>query len=900
MGSVFKARHARLGRMVALKVLPAEMMQHGPSVARFEREMQAAGQLQHPNVVQAFDAGDVDGIPYLVMEFVDGENLQQYVERRGPLPITESCRFIQEAAEGLGAAHAIGLIHRDIKPLNLFITHNGQLKILDLGLARFVQEDLHSLGLTGKGDCFGTVDYMPPEQWEDAHDCDSRSDLYALGCTLYFVLTGQPPFSGDGYSTVPSKMRGHMNAAPPDLRSIRPDVPEGLALIGRKLLAKQPAKRFQSAAELVDALSEWSGEAADLPDHSARKSTGKRRATSHRRYQLVGITTGICVLGGVLFLMLGDGLVPRVQQDQAPPAETASSENPESSTQIVEESAPDSRMPEELEVAAVEPTTTAAEPTIVAADPTATESKSTESTGADTTPGDSDTMPAKSNTTPTESKPIPIESSATPTVASPPEKDNVPTEPTQPPVEIKRTVVISSEPPGANIFLNDEMLGIETDAEYELAPGRYRLRLATIEYLDPPEREVVIEAGEGKQVLKSIKLEPLLIEDADYDRGTELFWGTGEQVDQAAGISFLLKAAERKHPLAMAHVASFYFLGNHQQVSKDREKAARLVQRARPRLEKLASNGDARAQQLLGQIYNYGIGVQQDQTRAVEWFRKAADQDCAIAQGNLGSSYEHGQGVNQDNAEAAVWFRKAADQNLALAQNHLGWMYQHGVGMTKDSVEAAEWYRKAAEQNLALAQNNLGLMYQYGYGVSKNPAEAAVWYRKAAEQDFASAQNHLGLMYQHGTGVTKDLAEAIKWFRKAAEQDFAAAQGNLGLSYEQGLGVDQDHAEAVAWYRKAADQNLALAQNNLGRMYQQGLGVKKDAAEAVVWYRKAADQDHSLGQFNLGWMYQTGQGVDKDPAEAINWYRKVIANPNAGQKEKKTATERITALSKKP
>ena len=746
MGSVFKARHSRLGRLVALKVLPAEMLQHRPSVARFEREMHAAGQLQHPHVVQAFDAGDFGGIPYLAMEFVDGENLQQYVDRQGPLPISEACRLVQEAAAGLGAAHEIGLIHRDIKPLNLLVTRSGQLKILDLGLARFVQEDLHGLGLTGTGDCFGTVDYMPPEQWEDAHKCDSRTDLYALGCTLYFTLTGLPPYSGDHYPTVPSKMRGHLHASPPDLRLIRPDVPDALAVLCQKLLAKQPAKRLQSATELVDALSEWSSVAADPLRISPDKSRGTKRVATHRRNQLIAIAIGICVLGCLIFLIQGYGFVPHIRQESSPREETATGKSLESSEKADKELAPVSPKRDEI------------------------------------------------------ASPV---STMTTTVANSPGDVNVSPKPPAAPVDIKRTVVISSEPPGANIYVNDQMLTVKTNAEYDLAPGRYRLRIVATAFIDPPETEVLIESGEGKQVLKQVKLEPLVVYDSDYVRGTALFWGIGTQIDQAEGINCLLKAAELNHPLAMAYVAGFYQLGNHQQVSKDREEAARWAERARSRLEKLAANGDSQAQRLLGQIYSHGIGIPQNQALAVELFRKAADQNLSMAQANLGSCYEHGHGVVQDHVEAAAWFRKAADQNLALAQSNLGRMYQQGLGVTKDPVEAVVWYRKAADQNFALAQNHLGWMYQHGAGVAKDPVEAVKWYRKAADQDLPLAHNNLGSMFQHGLGVAKDLVEAVAWYRKAAEKNLPLGQSNLGWMYQHGLGVAKDPVEAVTWYRKA-------------------------------------------------------------------------------------------------
>ena len=195
------------------------------------------------------------------------------------------------------------------------------------------------------------------------------------------------------------------------------------------------------------------------------------------------------------------------------------------------------------------------------------------------------------------------------------------------------------------------------------------------------------------------------------------------------------------------------------------------------------------------------------------------DQGHANAQNNLlGVMYEEGIGVAQDYAEAVKWYRKAADQGDVGAQNHLGVMYDNGKGVNKDYAEAAKWYRKAAEQGHPFAQNNLGAMYGNGQGVNKDDAEAAKWYRESAEQGHARGQYNLGVMYDNGQGVNKDDAEAAKWYRKAAEQGYELGQFNLGLKYDNGQGVNKDYAEAAKWYRKAADQGHARAKKALKKL----------------------------------------------------------------------------------
>lgn len=258
MGAVFKARHTKLGKLVALKILPPHVMSRGDALARFEREMLAVGSLQHPNIVQAHDAGDVGGVHYLSMEFVEGQDLQKVVQDKGPMSVVNASKAIRQAAQGLAAAHKLGLVHRDIKPSNLFVTkQTGQIKILDMGLALLSQEQVPA-ALTSTGQCFGTPDYMAPEQWSDAHTCDGRADLYSLGCTLFYLLVGHPPYPTETHRSAANKMKGHVMDPAPDLRAARPDVPEELDAIYRRLMAKLPEDRFESASELADALAPFS------------------------------------------------------------------------------------------------------------------------------------------------------------------------------------------------------------------------------------------------------------------------------------------------------------------------------------------------------------------------------------------------------------------------------------------------------------------------------------------------------------------------------------------------------------------------------------------------------------------------------------------------------------------
>ena len=254
MGTVYKAWHTELERMVALKVLSKDLMHDESAVARFRREMKAVGRFDHPNIVRAHDAREIDGTYFLVMEYVDGMDLSELVARTGPLPVADACELVRRAACGLQCAGECGLVHRDVKPSNLILGADGQLKILDLGLARIHAVQPAAEAMTAVGQVMGTPDFMAPEQVNDSHAVDIRADVYSLGCTLYMLLAGHPPFVGSQYGTAFEKMVAHTRDSIPPIRSIRPEVPKRLAAVTEQALAKPVDERPATPARLAESL----------------------------------------------------------------------------------------------------------------------------------------------------------------------------------------------------------------------------------------------------------------------------------------------------------------------------------------------------------------------------------------------------------------------------------------------------------------------------------------------------------------------------------------------------------------------------------------------------------------------------------------------------------------------
>jgi tetratricopeptide (TPR) repeat protein len=306
MGTVFRAVHRRMNRVVALKVLPPQLTKKQVAVERFQREVETAAQLTHPNIVTAYDADEAQGIHFLVMEYVEGTNLAEHVAGHAPLPLEDALNVVLQTAEGLSYAHERGIVHRDVKPANLIRDAAGTVRILDVGLARIHEalapedrpgDPLANPSLTQAGSFVGTIDFMAPEQSRDPRAVDLRADVYGLGCTLYFLLTGTPVYP---LATVEARLRAHQSQDIPSLRRAGLDVPDRLDAALRRMLAKKPEDRFGSMREVITAL------------------VVCRKAKRRRRAGVIGVGAALLVV----LLLLTAVALPR-NDPSLPPQEQA-------------------------------------------------------------------------------------------------------------------------------------------------------------------------------------------------------------------------------------------------------------------------------------------------------------------------------------------------------------------------------------------------------------------------------------------------------------------------------------------------------------------------------------------------------------------------------------------------
>ena len=891
MGIVFKCRDQVSHVEYALKTVPPELVLDAEAMEDVLENFQLVHGLKHPNIagVDFLDRDEL-GSFFLIMEYAPGITLSQWIKqkwRNGKPELGEVAGIVKQIAAALDFAHSQHILHRDIKPTNIMVAGNGQVKVLDFGLASKVRNTLTAMSIN-PANTSGTPSYLAPEQFKGRYPTPA-ADQYALGVLAYQMLSGHLPFDSDDYNVLRSAV---VNEAPEEIEGLPEEVNQSLL----RVLNKDPKLRYASCIEFADELAN-----PNRMEKPAEKKIITRGHDDHaERNKLV---------------------------------EEQNRENPENLYQkgMTDYNQGNSASAVEAFRKAAEQGHSAAQFSLgycclyghgVTRDYAETVKwfrKGAERGHADAQcwlgecyyngigVGKNVVEAVKWFRKAAEQGHTRGQILLGNCYCSGIEGNKADA------VVWFRKAAEQSDPVAqymlGNCYKNGQ--GVNTDEleavkwyqkAAEQGNASAQCALGECFYFGSGVDRDYVEAVNwfrkaaepDNSVLDRVVLGEGVLSDriegndrAKFMLGECYYNGLGVNKDPKEAVKWYRKAMKQGNADAQFALGNCYYSGNG--VSQDPDEALKWYHKA-------AEQGHAAAQYTLAEKYY----LKEDDANAVKWYRKAAEQGHADAQYELAECYNNGLGIDKDNAEAVKWYRNAAEQGHAAAQYELAECYRVGllVGTDEDKAEyeawAAEWYRKAAEQGYVAAQYMVGKCYDNGFGIDEDKVEALKWYREAAEHGHADAQYRLGVCYYTGNSVTIDYAEAVKWFREAAGQGHfeamshleiaellsnaqngdAESQYKLANAYETGEGLKQDYVEAAKWYRKVAEQGNVVAQYVLGKLYKNGKGVKQDYAEAAKWYRKAAEQGYPDAQQDLGTLYKNGKGVKQDYAEAGKWFRK--------------------------
>jgi TPR repeat protein/tRNA A-37 threonylcarbamoyl transferase component Bud32 len=806
MGAVYLAEHTLMDEPRALKFLSPELSKDQAFTSRFLREVRTLRQVRHKSVV---DCGDLeraeDDSLFFSMEYVNGPDLRSFLQvAPKPFDVGLALSITRGIAEGLGAAHAKGMVHRDIKPENILMAQergDWVPKIADFGI---VATKENSSVYTRTGGTLLTMAYAAPEQWRGtpAAELDGRTDLYALGGVLFEMLAGRTAFQAENYE---GWARQHQNSAPVAPSTLRPELANwnGLDALVLGLLDKNPEKRPKDVDLVLSLLDQVQCVCSDtqrvtqLDSKSALNGSTATKGPKSSWNRRIGLLTAGLILTAAAawyglhqFQQRASSVLPQPQSTQS-----------------------ETEKPESVQSQPVSPST------LQPSNPKATSNQ--------------------------EPKPTQIEAQKPPA-----QPQNIP----QMTKEADALYNQKRYAEAAPIYDRTCAGGQGTDCNrlatmYERGDGvaKDNSQAGTL-YA----KACFAGIGEGCDALIPMYAKRILTAQ-DVSRIDALFSnscdagnphgcnGLGFIYEQGAGVSrdlsraFSLysKACDSNEARGCLNLAAMYANGNG--VTRDFARAATLY-------SKSCDGGYALACANLGYGYENGIGVARDSSRAAVLYSKACDAGIAVGCGNLGVLYGGGNGVAKDTSRAVALSTRACDLGYALSCFNLGILYQNGNGATKDTPRAADLYSKACDGAVEKACFNLGLMYEKGVGVSRDYSRAANLYGKACDAGDVLGCSSLGYLYGSGNGVTKDIQRASALYTKACDGGVSISCTNLGFIYANGDGVPKDFPRAIQLFSKSCDSGEGRGCANLGYMYATASGVTKDIGRAKQLFDKGCSK----------------------------------------------------------
>lgn len=906
MGSVCLAEDTKLdNKLFAIKMLPSHLVFDKRAYMQLQKEALVAMQLVHPNIVQICDFAETNGTPFLVMDYVEGQTLDDYIADKGTLTEDETVRLLTPVADALDYAHGEGVVHRDIKPANVMIRKDGRPFILDFGIAREIQETMTRV--TGKLSS-GTLLYMSPEQLNGEPPSPAQ-DVYSFAVMVYECLKGEPPF-----------VRGQLEHQ--ILNKQPPTLPQGISSILAEAvmrgLAKKNTERPTSCCEIIGFRESGSGNASNnIKSLTQQAINAYQNKDYEKAFALaqkadqgnaeIQYLIGKCYLLGdgveadesealqwfykavkqgnvdALYIMgklyrgelledcaLWDENELKVFQEWFARALDSSDNRVKATVAYVYVRC---QYYEKMDTGVIVNEEKALELIRQAADNGY--HRAQYQLGCRYESGDG----------------VQRDYAVAAKWYCKAAEQSTDYRYAQKLGEVyKKGLGVTKDYDEAIKWYHKAVESLDSAAnEYELAQ-MYEFAAKYTEavkwYRKAAGRgfsDAQCKLGDMYRFGRGV--------DTNFDEEVKWYRKAAEQDNAKAQyflaldlcissdcswsgepMDWLRKAGENGYPDAQLELGSIYVKGIKEDcIAIDPVESAKWYGLAEKSYRMTAENGNVVAQKKLGLMYYKGDGVVQDFEEAFKWINKAALGGNCDAQYYLGNCYMQGQGVSQNYMEAVKWYREASERGHAAAQNAIGCMYKNGMGVIHDYKEAMAWFIKSAERHNSDACVELGIMYYNGLGGTKDYVKAANWFGK--ETADPRAAYYLGQMYENGYGVKRDSGKAAKLYLRAAVRGNVDAQYQIGLMHYNGQGIEKDASKAAYWFRKAASQNNLAAQCNIGIMYANGEGVAKDEGEAVKWLRKASDKGNADAQYALGVMYETGQGVKINKDEAVKLYR---------------------------